>query len=218
MQVKKVIGGIIGVIASLTFLATTAGGVSGAQTNGLSLDQVITQEAVQQTTQAFDQQKYDDIKKMFDKANTVTLSTVKESGFELNKFYGNSVCTTYVMKDNIPFKFNGSFYGSTYRENSYRITDKNTGSPLDIQVAYKGVLPDAQVKEDVLAAAKADNATLTTDAQTPILKNEETVILFLENLKVAKGSTVSRLGLIGYLPATKENKALIENIVSEYKK
>jgi hypothetical protein len=191
-------------------------GLSGvlAGVGSTGLENVVAQEAAQQQTQV-DQQKNADFKKMFDEANSVIISKVKATGFEFNNAYKN-ICTTYLFEENIPYKLNNSLIRAAVRMSKTVITSNLTNDPLDILAVYNGVLPESNIPEDVLAAAKANNVTLAPDAKTPVLDQGKEYIVFLKNLKPFKGN--SKLGLIGYLPATDDNKTTAELIVAEYKK
>jgi hypothetical protein len=180
-----------------------------------NLEHLISQEAAQQQKQVVDEQKYADLKKMIDEANSVIISKVKATGFEFNNAY-NNICTTYLFEENIPYKLNNSLMKAAVRQSKTVIKSNLTNEPLDIRVAYNGVLPESNIPEDVLGAAKANNVTLAPDAKTPVLDQGKEYIVFLKNLKPFKGN--SKLGLIGYLPATDDNKTTVELIVAEYKK
>lgn len=179
----------------------------------MPLEQVVAQESVQQQAQLVDEQKYAEIKKMFDEADSVGRGVVDKippdkALYEFNNVY-NNICTVYSLKDVKMYKFNKQLL----REPKNFINTM-TNEPMNLLVTYKAAKPGAAIPREVVAAAQKEGLTLPVpDANTPDLKENEEIIIFVKNLPAKKGT---KRGLLGYLPASTDNIQLLEKIFSDY--
>jgi len=179
----------------------------------MPLEQVVAQESVRQQAQLIDEQKYAEIKKMFDEADSVGRGLVDKippnmALYEFNNVY-NNICTVYSLKDVKMYKFNKQLL----REPKNFINTM-TNEPMNLLVTYKAAKPGAAIPKEVIVDAQKEGLTLPVfDENTPELKENEEIIVFVKNMPAKKGT---KRGLLSYLPATTDNIQLLEKIFSDY--
>jgi hypothetical protein len=196
-----------------TFFVTSPAVTGSPVAKAMPLEQVVAQESVQQQAHLIDEQKYAEVKKMFDEADSVGRGFVDKippdkALYEFNNVY-NNICTVYSLKDVKMYKFNKQLL----REPKSFINTM-TNEPMNLLVTYKAVKPGAAIPQEVVAAAQKEGLTSPVpDENTPDLKENEEIIVFVKNMPAKKGT---KRGLLGYLPASTDNLQLLEKVFSEY--
>jgi hypothetical protein len=186
---------------------------ASSMVKAMPLEQVVAQESFQQQAQPADEQKYAEVKKMFDEADSVGRGFVDKippdkALYEFNNVY-NNICTVYSLKDVKMYKFNKQIL----REPK-SFVNTVTNEPMNLFVTYKAAKPGAAIPQEVVAAAQKEGLTWPVpDENTPDLKENEEIIVFVKNLPAKKGT---KRGLLSYLPASTDNLQLLEKIFSEY--
>jgi hypothetical protein len=199
------------------------------------LESLVLQEAVAKQEAApaqVDQQKYDEIKKMFEEADSVGFGAVVKVGFDYNEFYKN-ICTKFYIKGPNGaklYKFKNQVLtnpnidgdkkfilddngNKTYGPKKFINPDNN--EPLDLIVTYKAVKPGTAIPDDVKKAAEMASLTNPVyDENTPDLKENDEVIVFFKSIPVR--SLEGRKGMLNYLKATPENMQAVDKIFREY--
>jgi hypothetical protein len=194
--------------------ATALAGLPVAKT--MPLEQVVAQESVQQQAQLVDEQKYAEIKKMFAEADSVGKGLVDKippdkALYEFNNVYDN-ICTVYSLKDVKMYKFNKQIL-----KEPKSFINTMTNEPMNLFVIYKAVKPGAAVPPEIVAAAQKEGLTSPVyDENTPGLKENEEIIVFVKNLPILPAKKGTKRGLLGCLPATADNLQLLEKVFSDY--
>ena len=196
-----------------TVLAASSAVTGSSAVKTMPLEQVVAQESVQQQAQPVDEQKYAEVKKMFDEADSVGRGLVdkippNKALYEFNNVY-NNICTVYSLKDVKMYKFNRQLL-----KEPKNFINTMTNEPMNLLVTYKAAKPGAAIPQEVVAAAQKEGLTSPVpDANTPDLKENEEIIVFVKNMPAKKGT---RRGLLGYLPASTDNLQLLEKVFSDY--
>jgi hypothetical protein len=196
-----------------TFFAVSPTVTGSPVVKTMPLEQVVAQESVQQQAQPVDEQKYAEVKKMFDEADSVGRGVVDKippdkALYEFNNVY-NNICTVYSLKDVKMYKFNKQLL-----KEPKNFINTMTNEPMNLLVTYKAAKPGAAIPREVVAAAQKEGLTSPfPDANTPDLKENEEIIVFVKNLPAKKAT---KRGLLGYLPATTDNIQILEKIFSDY--
>jgi hypothetical protein len=179
----------------------------------MPLEQVVAQESVQQQARLVDEQKYAEVKKMFDEADSVGRGIVDKippdkALYEFNDVY-NNICTVYSLKGVKMYKFNKQLL-----KEPKNFINTMTNEPMNLLVTYKAAKPGAAIPLEIIAAAQKEGLTSpVSDENTPDLKENEEIIVFVKNMHAKKGT---KRGLLGYLPATTGNLQLLEKVFSDY--
>jgi hypothetical protein len=184
-----------------TFFVTSPAVTGSPVAKAMPLEQVVAQESVQQQAHLIDEA--DSVGRGF-----VDKIPPDKALYEFNNVY-NNICTVYSLKDVKMYKFNKQLL----REPKSFINTM-TNEPMNLLVTYKAVKPGAAIPQEVVAAAQKEGLTSPVpDENTPDLKENEEIIVFVKNMPAKKGTT---RGLLGYLPASTDNLQLLEKVFSEY--
>ena len=199
----------IAILGSAAILSSPAYALNKNFTNAQSLEATVMQE------QSQEDQRYLDIKKQFDDADTVVYGVADKLApdkkpFEYNDFYKN-ICAVYSLRDVMVHKFN-----SVVLKPSKRFVNTVTNDPMNLIITYNATKPGAPVEKAVIdEAQKAGLASPATDDNTPVLEEGKEYFVFLQKVAARKGT---RRGILSYIEATQENKDILERIVNDYKK
>jgi len=196
---------IIGIVA---LLGLTTIGLEGSLAknshNMFALEQVVSQEAVQQQTPA-EKQRYADFKNQLDEANGIARCDYAKTGFEYNDFYKN-ICTVYFFNNVRIYKFNDRIMPEAKRWTK-------DGTPVEMPVVYKATKPGAIIPEDVKKRAEKGLTTIVSDENTPELDaNVEYLILIKDINPTANGRP---RGLMMALPLNPDNLSMMTRYLGE---
>jgi len=201
---------IIAVLSSAAILSTSAYALNKKTVDRTCLDSVLMQEV-----QSQEDQNYLQIKKMFDEADSVGYGIADmlapgKKPFEYNDFYKN-ICSVYSLKDVLMYKFNRMVL-----KPAKKFVNTTTNEPMNLIITYKATKPGQNIPSELIAATQKEGlASPTADENTPVLGEGKEYFVFIHNVAARKGT---RRGVLSYLEATDENKAVLERIVNDYKK
>ena len=206
MSLKK----IIGIIGGVALLASAAGGLHSAPAN--RLENLVAQEAVQQQAVQVDEQKYAEIKGLFEENDAVARGIVEKAAIEYNPQY-KSICTVYYLKDVNIYKYNKAVLKESKRwGKTDSLTD--TFTPASMPLVYVGVKPGTEIPAEVKdSAAKASITEPIFDDKTLDMKINDDLLVFALNPERR-----TKASLVSYVPmGDPANLAAFKKVLEEKK-
>jgi hypothetical protein len=206
---------IVLILGSAAILSAPAYPLNRNLPNANTLESRVVQEANAQMSQSQEDQKYAELKKLFDEADYVGFGVAdkippEKSSFEYNDYYKN-ICKIYSLKEVTMYKFNRSVLKEPKK---YINRDKITNEPKNLLFVFKATMPSDNIPLNVIEEAKKEGlASPVTDNNTPILEEGKEYIFFLKNASARKGT---KAGITSYLTASEQNKAQMEKILAEH--
>jgi len=206
---------IIGIIGGVALLASAAGGLKGASASSISLDNLVAQEAFQQTAQTVDEQRYADIKKMFDDADGVVRGVVEKVSVGYNRLF-NNICTVYYLQNNVNvYKFDKRVMDDEYTAKAYPNKAKGSRSwsvqnpdgsltSISMPIVYGATKPGTIFSAEDKNRTEKAGITPSFDDMTPDLKPGDHVIIALQK----KDGRGKNLGLTNYYVIEKDPAVL----------